>query len=132
MPSPTLGGHETSMQKIVKTPLCGREKYVLQLCVVVERVWSQIATDSGLLEAPEGRRHAHRVVRVDGDGPGLERPRDAHRAARAAGPDRSGKTVDGVVGDSYRLVLVSEWNDRGDRAEDLLARDAVSVRHGRA
>src|SRR5207249_2555675 len=38
---------------------------VLQLGVVLERVRPELAADSGLLEAAERCRHAHRRVRVD-------------------------------------------------------------------
>src|SRR5712692_11181247 len=108
---------------------------VLQLCVVLERMRPELAPDSRLLEATEGRGHADGRVRVDRDRPGLERARDPQRAGAVAGPDRARQPVDRVVGEPDRLGLALEGDHRGHRAEDLLARGPVVVRdraeHGR-
>src|SRR5215218_4101149 len=107
-----------------------RVVHVLQLRVVIERVGPELASEARLLEAPEGRAHAHGPVRVDGEHTGLDGPRDAQRLGAVASPDRAGEAVDRVVGEPHRLRLVTEGDDAGDRTEDLLARRAVVVRHG--
>src|SRR6266516_961896 len=56
-----------------------------------------------------------------------ERGRRAGRAGRSPSRSRR-KDVRRVVGDPDRLLLVRERSQRGDGAEDLLARDAVVVR----
>src|SRR6201996_5085979 len=107
--------------------LPGRVIDVLQLGVVLERVGSELASTTRLLEAAERGRDPHRAVRVDRDHAGLDRPRDAQRARPIAGPDRTGEAVDRRVGEGDRLRLAAEGNDGDDRAEDLLAGGAVVV-----
>ncbi len=53
------------------------------------------------------------------------------RAAHVGGPDRPGKPVGGVVGDTNRLRLVSERRHGHDRPEHLLGIRAIIETHGR-
>src|ERR1700681_67785 len=109
----------------------GRQKDVLELCVVVQCVRPQLPTNARLLEAAERGRHADRAMGVDGDRAALQPARNAHRAAGVVGPVRTGEPVDRVVRDLESLVLVLEWDHHSDRTEDLLASGAVRVRDGR-
>src|ERR1700680_983680 len=102
-------------------------EHVLDLGVTVEGVHPQLASEPGLLEAPEGCRHPHRGIAVDRKHAGLERSRDAQRTSTVGRPDRSGQSIRCVVGDPYRIGLVAERNDGRDRPEDLVACDAVAV-----
>src|SRR5262249_11245757 len=102
---------------------------VLELRVVVEREGAELAPDPRLLEAAERRGHAHRGVRVDRDGAGLERTGDPKRTGAVSGPDRPGEPVHGGVADTDRIGLVLERDDRRDRAEDLVTGRAVVVRN---
>ena len=105
-----------------------REEDVLDLGVAVERVHPELAAEARLLEAAERRRDAHGRVRVDAEDAGLDRARDAERPRAVARPDRAGEPVRRVVREPDRVGLVVERDQRGDRPEDLLARDAVVVR----
>src|SRR6185312_13219380 len=102
------------------TLLLGRDVEVLQLGVAVERVHPELAAEPGLLEPAEGRRDPDGRIRVDGEDAGLERPRHPQGARVVRDPDGIG--------------LVLEGDHGGDRAEDLLLRDAVLGRslHQRA
>src|SRR5438067_12768048 len=124
-------GTETSLMpySFRRGDSCGHE-HVLELRVVLERVRAELASHSRLLEPAERRRDAHGRVRVDRDRPGLERPGDPERPRPVRRPDRPREAVDGVVRDADRVGLVVEGDDRGDGAEDLLARGAVVVRDG--
>src|SRR4249920_3294598 len=110
------------------------EEHRLDLRVAVERLHPELPTEARLLEAPERRLHAHGAVRVDRDHACLERPGDSQGPGTIARPDRARESVRGVVRDPDRVGLVVERDHRGDRAEDLLSRDAVVVRrlHERA
>ena len=70
--------------------------------------------------AERGRRVADQAA-VEADHAGLERLADPQAAGQVAGVDVGDQAVLGVVGQPDRLVLVGERDDRGDRAEDLLA-----------
>src|SRR5437764_6692924 len=122
-------GTETSLMpySFRRGDSCGHE-HVLELRVVLERVRAELASHTRLLEPAERRRDAHGRVRVDRDRPGLERPGDPERPRSVLRPDRAGEAVDRVVRDPDRVGLVVEGDDRGDGAEDLLARGAVVVR----
>src|SRR5207244_2890698 len=69
----------------------GRVEDGLGLAVAVERLHPELAAEAGLLEPTERCLHADGAVRVDRDDAGLERPRDAERAAAVARPDRAGQ-----------------------------------------
>ena len=94
----------------------------LRLQELLDAVAAELATDPGLLVAPERRDRVERAaVDVDLAGAHLLRKRDG--LVLVAGPHRAGEAVPGVVGDLERLVLVGVLDDRQHRAEDLLLRD---------
>ncbi len=77
------------------------------------------------LKPPNGRRVAHRGVRVDREVAGLDAARHPQRPADVAGPDRPGQAVLRVVGHPDRVGLVVERHHRHHRPEHLLAPDPV-------
>ena len=80
------------------------------------------------LKPPNGVETRTELFELIAEHAGLERARDAQRARAVLGPDRAGEAVGRVVRDADRIRLVVERDQRGDRAEDLLARDPVVVR----
>ena len=84
--------------------------------------------EPGLLEPAEGRRNPDGRIRVDGEDAGLERPGHPQGARPVLGPDRPRKAVRRVVRNPDGIGLVLESDHGGDRAEHLLARDAILVR----
>src|SRR5579863_3020266 len=93
------------------------------LRVKIDRVFAELAAEAGLLVAAEGRNRIELVEAVDPDRAGLERARHLVRAGDVARPDRGGEPVVRVVALKNRVVLILERDRRGDRPEDLLARD---------
>src|SRR5690348_10496128 len=90
---------------------------VLGLAVLLEAGEAELASGAGLLEAaPLGLRYVGVVV-VDPHRAEPESAGDALTAAGVAGPHRSGQAVDGVVGQSHRLVLGAERLHRQNRTE---------------
>src|ERR1700689_556914 len=79
---------------------------------------------SGVLEAAEGRKEAHRAVGVPPDRPGADALAHAERPADVGGPHAGAETVPAVVGDRDRFLLVAERDHREHRAEHLLLRNA--------
>ena len=79
------------------------------------------------LKPPNGVETRTELFELTERTPGLERARHAQRAGAVARPDRAGEAVGRVVREPDRLGLVLERDQRGNRAEDLLARDAVVV-----
>ena len=68
---------------------------------------------------------------VDPDGAGLEPAGDAVALLAVERPHRRGETEVRVVGEVNRLFLGLDFDDRNDRAEDLLAHDPHRVCHVR-
>src|SRR5436190_16261922 len=106
-----------------------RVEHVLDLAVALERVHAELTAEAALLHAAERRRRAYRRVRVDREDARLDRPGGAQGAPAVPRPDRAGEPVAGAVRDPHSLGLVRERDERGDRPEDLLARNPV-VRPG--
>src|SRR4029079_4238525 len=97
---------------------------VLGLAVLLETRATELAADARLLvDAPLGLRDV-RVVVVDPDRAHAQPAGDALAFTGVAGPHRTGESVDAVVGDPDRVVLVREGLDRHHRAERLLLGDA--------
>ena len=69
----------------------------------------------------------HAAVRVDRQHAGLHGPRGPQGLADISRPDRSGQAVGRGICQADRFLFRVEWNDRHDRPEDLLARDAHVV-----
>lgn len=63
------------------------------------------------------------VVGVDPDGSGAQGVGHTDGGVEVGGVDGGGKTVGGAVADPDGLVLVLEFGDRADRAEDLFLHD---------
>src|SRR5213592_1808134 len=97
-----------------RRPNLGSDEDVLDLGIPLERVHPELATEAGLLEAAEGRRVAHRAVRVDRQDAGVDRACDTERPRAALGPDRAREAVRRVVRDADGVVLVGEANHGGD------------------
>ena len=72
---------------------------------------------------PNGVGKMADVFRIDPDHAGLERLRDAVRAADVAGPDVGRETVVDVIGHADRIRFVLERNCGQHRSEDFLLRD---------
>src|SRR3989454_8110545 len=106
----------------------GRDVEVLELRVPVERVHAELPAEAGLLEPAERRRNPDGRIRIDGEDAGLERPSHPQGARPVLCPDRSRKPVRRVVRNPDGIGLVLESDHGGDRAEHLLARDAILVR----
>ena len=84
------------------------------------------------LTPPNGAAGSRDQAAVEADHAGLEPLADPQAAGEVAGVDVGDQAVLGVVGQPDRLVLVGEGDDRGDRAEDLLAEDRRRRRARRA
>src|SRR5262249_42374974 len=88
-----------------------------------------LASETALLVAAEG---GSRVEAVEGVGPDhagahpLGHPEDPRALLR---PDARAQSVRGVVGLLDRLLRRPEREDREHRSEDLLASDAMRLRH---
>ena len=87
------------------------------------------------LTPPNGATSVERMPSLTADHAVFQRLGDAEHAADVAGVEVGGEAELGVVGEADRLGLVREPGQRGDRAEDLLARDGHVGRdvreHGR-
>src|SRR5215217_4534440 len=70
-------------------------------------------------------------VVVYGQHAGLDAAGDAHGPGDVPRPERTGETVDRVVGEAYGVLFVLEGDHRHHGAEDLLLRRPVPVVHGR-
>src|SRR5689334_4488371 len=79
------------------------------------------------LGAAERLAQVAHVLAVDEAHAGLDRRRDTVRTAEVLGPDIAGQAVRNVVGDPDRIGLVVEWDQAGDRTEDLVLRDPHAV-----
>src|SRR5207302_8259854 len=80
----------------------------LQVEVLVDRMRRPIASESRLLEAPEGGGQRGSVEAVDPYRTGAQRARNAMRDVHVIGPDRGGQAVDRVIGEGHCLALVRE------------------------
>ena len=89
-----------------------------------------IASESRLLEAPEGGGQRGSVEAVDPYRTGAQRARNAMRDVHVIGPDRGGQAVDRVIGEGHCLALVRERRRREHRSEDLLPGYAHRRAHG--
>src|ERR1700719_2769954 len=105
------------------------DEYSLLLGVHLDRSLRVLAADARLLVAAERRGQVLHRVAVDPDLAGLQRARHAQRAIQVPRPDGGAETVDRIVTLKYCVLLVLEGNQRSDRPEDFLARDAHGVLH---
>src|SRR3954452_2874611 len=93
--------------------------------VAGQPVAAALAAVAGLLVAAEGRRRVELVERVRPDHPGAELVGDREDARALLRPDAGREPEGGVVGLRDGLVRGTEGEHGQDRAEDLLACDAV-------
>src|ERR1700722_14866219 len=100
----------------------------LALEELLEAGGAHLAPDAGLLVAAEGDVGSEPHPAVDADRAGSDPPGDAEGSLVGAAVDRSGQTVDRVVGDPHRVVVAVVVDDHQDRAEHLFLGDlAVRV-----
>ena len=77
------------------------------------------AAEPALLAAAVRALRGNVAERVDPYGPGLELARDPVRPAQIGGLDEGVQAVVRVVGDTYRLRLVTEFDYGNNRPEGL-------------
>mmetsp|Transcript_61958 Transcript_61958/g.192361 ORF Transcript_61958/g.192361 Transcript_61958/m.192361 type:complete len:371 (-) Transcript_61958:220-1332(-) len=101
----------------------------LDLLVIAEAIFAELATPAGLLEATEGRGHVEVVEAVDPDGAGAQGMRGAQSLADVPCAEARRQAILCVVGtlDGIAQVLVLQYAH--DRPEDLLLRDSHAVVH---
>src|SRR5258705_9538143 len=95
--------------------------------ILLDPPLTELAADAALLVAAPWRldvRWLHVIHPHDAGAQALDR---AHGAEDVARPDGGREAEVGVVGDAQRVVFAVERDDGGDRAEDLLPRNAIAV-----
>src|SRR6476620_8767677 len=106
---------------------CDHRRERLALDELLQAGLAHLASDPRLLVAAERCVGAEVVAAVDGERAGPDAPCHGQRAVLAA-EDRARQTVDRVVGDAHRIVVVLIGDDGQHRAEHLFLRDlAVGV-----
>src|SRR5690606_13754414 len=96
-----------------------------------EAVAATLAAVAGLLVAAEGARGVEAVEGVRPDDARAQLVGNGEDAAALLAPDAGGEAVGRVVGLRDRLRGRAEGQHREDRAEDLVAGDAVALRDAR-
>ena len=96
------------------------DRHCLRLRVIGQGRLTQLASDTRLLEATEGKLVVEHVVAVDPYRAGLERVADTDGRVDVVGVHSSGKTVGGAIADLDGVLFRLELGDRADRAEDFL------------
>src|SRR5947209_2012840 len=86
-----------------------------------------LATNSGNLVATKGCMSRVLVIAVGPHAACFERPAHAICFGHVASPTASTQTVQGVVGEGERLLLIFEGRHRQDRTENLLLEHAHLV-----
>src|SRR6185369_16951192 len=90
--------------------------------------------DTRLLVSAERGVRRIGVIAIGPDPARLDGAAEAVEPARIAAPDTGAETVERVVGDRERLVIILEGRDRNHRSENLLLEDAhlvVALEHRR-
>ena len=79
-----------------------------------------LAADTRLLVTAERSVRRIGMVAIGPDAAGLDGAAEAVEPARIPAPDTGAKTLERVVGDRERLVVIIEGGDRNDGSENLL------------
>src|SRR6202795_850609 len=101
---------------------------------MVEHHLVVLAADAGLLVATERRVRRVEVEAVRPDAPSLDSATHAERGIHIATPDTGTESVQRVVGDGQRLLLILESGHREYRTEDFFLENAhlvISLEHRR-
>lgn len=88
----------------------------------------RLASDTGLLVAAERRAFRNLVVRVDPDAARLDGASNTEGTVDVLCPDSAAEAVIAVIGHLDHLFFRLEFDDDGDRSENLFAGDAHIVR----
>src|SRR3954469_18822429 len=103
------------------------DQQVLGLLVVIQHHLVGLAADTRLLVTAERGMRRIGMVAIGPDAACLDGAAETIEPARIAAPDTGAETVERVVGDRERLVVILEGGDRDDRSENLLLEDAHLV-----
>src|SRR5208337_5093190 len=90
---------------------------------------SKLTADAGLLVTSERTEIAASVVVVYPHGAGAHLPCNAFGPAGIAGKNAAAQAVYGIIGDCRCFFVTVEFNERNDRAENLLLSYAHLVVH---
>src|SRR5665213_519894 len=108
----------------------------LGLREILDRHIAVLAAKAGIPRAAPRQPDVGGSKGIHPDRAGLESPSESVNARDVAAPHAGGQTIYRAIGDSESILVVLEWDDRRDRPEDLLLRDAHLMRyaaeHGRA
>ena len=111
------------IQKIPSAPVFYSDAFSLQ--IFIKRLFSQILSESRLLESSKRRGDVRFVVGVDEASSGVDFFGDLHRLVNVFGEDTGSESELGRIGSSNDAVdvAVRELGDDHDRAEALLLCD---------
>src|SRR5579872_4156409 len=105
------------------------DPYALHFGIGIESRCTHLLAHAALGVAAERQRVTEDPVVVHPDGAGADAMKHAVRPSEICCPDARRESVARAVRDPHRLVLVIETDQRGDRAEDLLACDTALRRN---
>src|SRR6266542_1686161 len=103
--------------------------YCLDIGEFANAVAAELAAVAAVFDAAEGQPRVGGNHTVDEDAAGFDAARQVLGAGGVASPQIRAQAVLGVVGETDGLVRVAGANDRGDRAEGLLAERRHRVLH---
>src|ERR1700733_8729004 len=95
--------------------------YLLGLKILINAMNPQFPAEAGLLETAPRSFHVGGLHVINPYNAGANGLDHAQGAIDVAGPDGCGQAEGGIVGDTQRLALVIEGDNRGHRAEDFFA-----------
>src|SRR6185436_6028659 len=110
------------------------DQQVFGLLVVIQHHLVGLAADTRLLVTAERGMRRIGMVAIGPDAACLDGAAETIEPARIAAPDTGAETVERVVGDRKRFVVILEGRDRNHRSENLLLEDAhlvVALEHRR-
>src|ERR1700730_8936943 len=121
----------TNDQRLISVPadraLIQIDVSLLGFQIFFDPPWAQLTSEAGLLVATPRRFHIRRLHVVDPHDAGAQRFHRAECLEDVACPDRRREPVSRIVRDLYPIFFVFERDHRGDRPENLFARDAGTV-----
>ena len=94
--------------------------HILDLGVFMQSILAELATESGLLEAAEGRLIEDGLVAIDPDRAGVERVGDFDCLVDVAGEYARCQSIRGRVGSSHRLVEIAELGNEQYWSQELV------------
>src|SRR5688572_26493648 len=119
--------HQLSLNKRIRNVRRRRDPDALHLKVFLDHLLPALAAEARSLVAPERREVTDGAIGVDPDRPRLKLAGHRQRPPHVLRPHTGGESVDHVVADGDRLVLIAEGNHRQDRTKDLFLRDPHAV-----